>query len=89
MISTENTKRQSGTHYIFHLALSEIVVLLAATLVTAVFASIVQTQINLAALLALDAPVTLAVRAKLTLEDILRFGPVMAAIAGAALLPVT
>lgn len=87
MISTENTKRQSGTHYISHFALSEIAALLAATLVTAVLASIVQTQINLAALLALDAPVTLPVRAELTFEDVLRFGPVMAAIAGAALLP--
>lgn len=58
-----------------------------AVLSTAVVASIVQTQINLAALSALGAPLTLTIRAVTTLQDVITFGPVMAAIATAALLP--
>lgn len=60
---------------------------LAAVAATAVLGSLIQTQVNLAALVDLGAPVTAAVRAATTAEDLVRFGPVMAAIAGAALLP--
>ncbi|GLK80694.1 hypothetical protein [Methylopila turkensis] len=60
---------------------------LAATCVTAALASVAQTQLNLAALSALGAPLTPALRALTTAEDLVRFGPVMAAIAAAALLP--
>lgn len=58
-----------------------------AVLATAFVASIVQTQINLAALTALGAPVTLGLRLLTTLQDIALFGPVMAAITAAAFLP--
>ncbi len=60
---------------------------LLAVLASAVPASIVQTQINLAGLVALGAPVTPGIRALTTLQDIVFFGPVMAAIAAAAFLP--
>lgn len=58
-----------------------------AVLATALVASVVQTQVNLAALARLGAPLTLSLNAATTAEDLVRFGPVMAAIAGAALLP--
>ncbi|EWY41938.1 hypothetical protein N825_18465 [Skermanella stibiiresistens SB22] len=60
---------------------------LAAVLVTAAAGSIVQTQINLAALARFDVPLTASLRAATTLQDLVTFGPVMAAIAAAALLP--
>lgn len=58
-----------------------------AAVVTGALASIVQTQFNLASLLAFGAPVTPALRGLTTAEDLARFGPVMAGIAAAALLP--
>lgn len=58
-----------------------------AVLLTAMAASIVQTQVNLAALTALGAPVTPGLRALTTLQDVAFFGPVMAAITAAAFLP--
>ncbi len=61
--------------------------LLVAAVTTGALASIVQTQIVLGALLVFDAPVTATVRAWTTLEDLARFGPVMAGIAAATLLP--
>lgn len=60
---------------------------LLATVATALLASIVQTQVNLAALAVLGAPISGSVRVTTTLEDIAFFGPVMAAIAAAAFLP--
>lgn len=59
----------------------------AAAVATGAIASIVQTQINLAQLIELGVPVSAAIRALTTLEDVARFGPVMAGIAAAALLP--
>ena len=50
-------------------------------------ASLVQTQVNLGALTALGATVTPGLRARTTLQDLAGFGPVMAGIALAALLP--
>ena len=61
--------------------------LLAALAATGAVASIVQTQINLAQLIELGAQVAPAARAWTTLEDLARFGPVMLAIAAAAMLP--
>mgnify|MGYP004525836439 CR=1 FL=1 len=58
-----------------------------AVLATAALGSAVQTQINLAPIVAMGAPVTAALRAATTAEDLVRFGPVMAAIAAAAFLP--
>lgn len=63
------------------------IVFAAAVLATAIAASVVQTQINLAALLALGAPVTPGLRALTTVQDVAFFGPVMAAITAAAFLP--
>ncbi|WP_027351766.1 PQQ-dependent sugar dehydrogenase [Halotalea alkalilenta] len=60
---------------------------LVAVIATAAVASVVQTQINLAQLVELGAPVAVSLRALTTLEDLARFGPVMAAITAAALLP--
>ncbi|MBE2321206.1 PQQ-dependent sugar dehydrogenase, partial [Solirubrobacter sp. CPCC 204708] len=59
---------------------------LAAAVATGAVASVVQTQINLRQLVDFGAPVTASVRAWTTLEDLARFGPVMAGIAIAALL---
>lgn len=61
--------------------------LLIAAISTGVIASIVQTQVSLAELVSLGVPISLAARALTTLEDLARFGPVMAGIAAAALLP--
>ncbi len=61
--------------------------LLAALAATGALACIVQTQINLAQLLELGAQVSPATRVWMTLEDLARFGPVMLAIAAAAMLP--
>lgn len=60
---------------------------LLAVIATASVASIVQTQLNLAAISDIGAPITLPIRAATTLEDLLRFGPVMAAITAGAFLP--
>lgn len=54
---------------------------------TGLIASIIQTQIVLAALIDLGVPVTTTVRALTTLEDMAQFGPVMIGIAVAVLLP--
>ena len=61
--------------------------LLAAVTTTAVVASILQTQINVQALVGLGASVPLSTRLMVTAEDAGRFGPIMAAISAAALLP--
>lgn len=58
-----------------------------AILATALAASVVQTQFNLGALTALGAPVDASTRIVTTLEDLGRFGLVMAAISAGALLP--
>lgn len=58
----------------------------AATLVTAVAGSIVQTQYNLAAIAMLGAPVPIALRLQTTLQDLAGFAPMLAAVAGAGLL---
>ncbi len=63
-----------------------IAALLAAAVATGAFASIVQTQLILGQLVDFGAPVTASVRFSTTLEDLARFGPVMAGIALAALL---
>lgn len=63
------------------------IVFITAVLVTAAAASVVQTQINLAALTALGAPVRPGLRALTTLQDIAFFGPVMALITAGAFLP--
>ena len=54
---------------------------------TGAIACVVQTQINLAQLIELGAQVSPATRAWATLEDLARFGPVMLAIAAAAMVP--
>ncbi len=59
--------------------------LLVAALATGAIASVVQTQLNLAELIRLGAPVTFSVRVWTTLEDLARFAPVMAGIAFLAL----
>ncbi|VFR88927.1 PQQ-dependent oxidoreductase, gdhB family [plant metagenome] len=64
-----------------------VAVFLIAAVATGVIASIVQTQIILGPLVEFGAPVTAAVRAWTTLEDLARFGPVMIGIAATALLP--
>ncbi|MET0266775.1 MAG: hypothetical protein ABW202_14295, partial [Duganella sp.] len=66
---------------VFLTTLRSITALLAAALVTALVASIVQSQIVLSHLLELGAPVTASVRAWTTLADLAGFGPVMIAIA--------
>lgn len=58
-----------------------------AVLATAMAASVIQTQLNLGSLARLGAPIDLATRATGTLEDLARFGPVMAGITLAAFLP--
>lgn len=58
--------------------------LAAAILATAALASIAQTQVNLAALAALGAPVSAATRLLVTLQDLAGFGPVMTGIVAAA-----
>lgn len=60
---------------------------LAAAVATGAVASIVQTQINLARIVELGAPVTASIRLTTTVEDVARFGPVVTGIAVAALLP--
>lgn len=57
-----------------------------AILTSAALASVIQTQINLAELTALGAPVGAGTRIATTLEDLARFGPVMAGITAAAFL---
>jgi hypothetical protein len=60
---------------------------IAGVLATAAVASVLQTQINLAAITGLGVAVPAGARAATTAEDLLRFGPVMAAITAAAFLP--
>jgi glucose/arabinose dehydrogenase len=67
--------------------LPRLVAFILAAVVTGGLASIVQTQFNLASLVAFGAPVTPSLRALTTFEDLGRFGPVMAGIAAVALLP--
>ncbi|RFC63486.1 hypothetical protein DYI37_10685 [Fulvimarina endophytica] len=68
-------------------AASHAIVFALAVLASAIVASIVQTQFNLAELVRLGAPITPGIRLETTLADILHFGPVMAAIVAAAFLP--
>ncbi|RIY00277.1 hypothetical protein D3218_13440 [Aureimonas flava] len=60
---------------------------LLAVLATAIPASFIQTNINLSNLADLGAPISPLVRTLTTLQDIVFFGPVMAAITAAAFLP--
>jgi len=60
---------------------------LAAVLATAAAASVVGTQVNLAALTAMGVEVPPGVRARTTAQDLAGFGPFMALIAAAAFLP--
>ena len=60
---------------------------LAAVAATAVLGSVLQTQINIAAIESIGPTVPFRLRAATTAEDLLGFGPVMAAIAGAAMAP--
>jgi hypothetical protein len=53
---------------------------LAATLSTAVLGSLIQTQFNLAALKTLGAPITAAINLQTSLQDLLGFAPLWAAI---------
>ena len=64
-----------------------IAALAAALLLAAVWGSVVQTQFNLQALVALDIDMPLQVRALTTLQDLVGFGPVYAGIVLAAWLP--
>lgn len=59
----------------------------AAVITTAALGSVVQTQFNMAAIASLGVPVPVDVWAPVTGEDLMRFGPIMAAVAGAALMP--
>lgn len=59
----------------------------AALLLATAWGSLVQTQYNLAALQGLGQPIDLATRWRTSLEDLLGFGPVYAAIVLAAWLP--
>lgn len=59
---------------------------LGATLVTAAAGSIVQTQFNLAAISAAGAPVPFDLRLQATLQDLVGFAPLLAAIAAAGFL---
>ncbi len=68
---------------IFH----TLIMFAASVIITAILASIVQTQVNLGALIALGAPMPVATRWQVTIEDVARFGPIMAAIVAAAFLP--
>ena len=58
-----------------------------AALTTGAFACVVQTQVNIVHLVRLGAPIGMGVRGWTTLEDLMRFMPVMVAIAAAALVP--
>lgn len=59
---------------------------LAATLLTAVAGSIVQTQFNLAAIAALGAPATPALRLQTTAQDLAGFAPMLFAVTAAGFL---
>lgn len=67
-------------------ALRTALAFLAAVIATAAAASAVQTQVNLSAIASLGAPISLPIRLTATAQDLMRFGPVMAAIAAGALL---
>lgn len=64
-----------------------IAALLAALLLATAWGSVVQTQFNLQALVALDVDIPLHVRALTTLQDLVGFGPAYAGIVLAAWLP--
>ena len=65
----------------------KIMALLVAVLLVGVLGSVVQTQYSLAAISAGTIDIVLSVRLALTLEDVIRFGPVMCALAAAGLIP--
>ncbi|MFJ1570952.1 PQQ-dependent sugar dehydrogenase [Pseudomonas sp. NPDC088322] len=60
---------------------------LAASLVTALLASIIQTQLILSELIGLGAPITASIRMHSTVTDLMTFAPIMMAIAVATLAP--
>ncbi len=64
-----------------------VIALLVAILVVGVLGSVVQTQVSLAALTVGAIDVAVSTRLVLTIEDAIRFGPVMCAIAAAGLIP--
>lgn len=59
---------------------------LAAVIVTALIGTLIQTQLNLAALAALGVDIPLGVRVDTTLHDLIGFAPALAAIVGAGFL---
>lgn len=61
--------------------------LIAAWLLATVWGSVVQTQWNLQALVALEVPVPLALRATTTLQDLAGFAPLYGALVAAGWLP--
>lgn len=63
------------------------VALVAAVLATGVVATLVQSQINFAGLTTPGLPVSWGMRLAVTLEDLARFGPVMAGIAAGGVVP--
>ncbi|MBA1196438.1 PQQ-dependent sugar dehydrogenase [Pseudomonas plecoglossicida] len=70
---------QTGTRYVLGV--------LVASLITAVLASIIQTQLVVSELIILGAPITTLVRMRATGTDLMTFAPVMMAIAVATLTP--
>jgi hypothetical protein len=65
----------------------DLLALTAAWLLAAAWGSVVQTQFNLQALVALDVPVPPGLRARTTLQDLAGFAPVYAGILAAGWLP--
>lgn len=65
----------------------QLLALVAGWLLAAAWGSVVQTQFNLQALVALDVPVPPGLRALTTLQDLARFAPVYAGILAAGWLP--
>lgn len=61
-------------------ALRQLLAYLAATLTTATLGSLIQTQFNLAALQAIGAPITPTLRLQTSIQDLLGFAPLWAAI---------
>lgn len=76
------TAQPPRRHWTNHLA-----ALLLAWAMAAAWGSVVQTQFNLQALVALDVPVPPALRASTTWQDLVGFGPVYAGILAAGWLP--
>ncbi|KQP50000.1 hypothetical protein [Pseudorhodoferax sp. Leaf274] len=66
---------------------AHLLALVAAWLLAAAWGSVVQTQFNLQALVALDVPVPPGLRARTTLQDLAGFAPVYAGILAAGWLP--